>query len=386
MQALTSFDGVFAAKQGSSSNTNVLALSSASTTAVSGSHTIVVTSLATTSTEYSDKIPSASDTLDGSITLNGHQITLDSTNNTLTSLAKAINLGSYGVSASVVNDSTGARLSLVSKTSGAAGQITFSSSLTDTTNSNTAVGFTSGQPAADAQLSVDGLPTTSASNTVSGVIPGVTFQLLASSPGNPVQVQISNDNSSIESAVQSFVTAYNAVVADLATQEGKDSSGNAQPLYGDPTLALIQTQLSSGLLAGATTGSIKSLSQLGVTLGQDGTLSFSSSTLDDALNTNFSDVLGFLQNSDSFGQSFTKTLNQLGTNSVYGAVSLAKSQNATLEASLNDNITQQDARIALDKTNLTNELNAANEILQGIPTTLSGLNQIYNAITGYKGG
>ncbi len=58
--------------------------------------------------------------------------------------------------------------------------------------------------------------------------------------GKPVQVEITNDNTAIETAFSSLVTAYNAVVKDVSTQEGKDSSGNAEPLYGSPTLALIQ--------------------------------------------------------------------------------------------------------------------------------------------------
>ena len=83
----------------------------------------------------------------------------------------------------------------------------------------------------DASLTVDGLDTTSASNTVTGLIPGVTFQILSvSSTTNPVQVQITNDNSSIEQAMATFVSAYNAVADDIKGQEGKDSNGNPEPL------------------------------------------------------------------------------------------------------------------------------------------------------------
>jgi flagellar hook-associated protein 2 len=118
VSALTNFDGVLASKQGSSSDTNVLTLSSAGSTAVAGSHTVIVTSLAQTSSQFSDRIATASDTLSGSITLQigsvSNTITLDSTSNTLSTLAQAINSGSYGVKASVVTDTLGSRLSLVS--------------------------------------------------------------------------------------------------------------------------------------------------------------------------------------------------------------------------------------------------------------------------------
>jgi len=41
---------------------------------------------------------------------------------------------------------------------------------------------------------------TTGSNTVSNAIPGVTFQLLGSSPGTQIQVEITNNNTDIETA------------------------------------------------------------------------------------------------------------------------------------------------------------------------------------------
>ena len=58
-QSLTDFEGVLAGKQGSSSNTDVLALTSAGTTAVAGSHTVTVNNLASTASYYSDPMRSA---------------------------------------------------------------------------------------------------------------------------------------------------------------------------------------------------------------------------------------------------------------------------------------------------------------------------------------
>src|SRR5580704_16577647 len=131
LQSLTDFTGVMAQKQGSSSDNNVLELTSATSTAVAGSHSIVVNTLAQTSSEYTDTIANKADTLSGSLTIQGHTITVDSSNNTLATFANAINLAGIGVSASVITDTAGSRLSLVSGTSGAAGQLTISGGLTD---------------------------------------------------------------------------------------------------------------------------------------------------------------------------------------------------------------------------------------------------------------
>ncbi len=100
---------------------------------------------------------------------------------------------------------------------------------------------------------MDGVNLTSASNTVTNLIPGVTFQLLAPSATESggsleqVQVVIGNDNSAVESTVNQFVTDYNSLVSAINTQEGNTSSGTPEPLFGSPTLSLLQQQLLSGL-------------------------------------------------------------------------------------------------------------------------------------------
>jgi flagellar hook-associated protein 2 len=390
VQALTDFAGVFSQKEGSSSNSDVLSLTSASNSAVAGSHSVLVNSLAATSSDYLDPIANASDTLAGSVTFQvgsgaSTTITVDSSSNTLSTLAAAINSAGAGVTASVISDSSGSRLSLVSGTSGSAGQLTVTSALSDATTGVNLANNT-GTPGADASLNVDGIALTSSSNTVSTAIPGVTFQLLAADVGSPVQVEITNNNTAIESAFSSMVTAYNAVVKDVSTQEGNDSSGNPEPLYGSPTLSLIQSQLSTALTSATASGSVTNITQLGLSFNDDGTLSLDTDALDTELNNNFSDVTGFLQNSGSFGQSFATTLNNLGTEAPNGAVFLGQQQNSSEEASLNQSITNENAILAAQKTTLTDELNTANQVLQSIPSQLNEVNEMYSAITGFNTG
>jgi len=261
ISALTDFQGILAEKTGSSSDTNVLTLTAADNTAVAGTHTITVKNLATTSSGYLAPITDASDLLSGAITVQvgsggtPQKITLNTNDDTLAGLASAINSSSAGVTASVLTDSSGSRLSLVSGTSGAAGTIVVSAnSIVDTSNSKTALNY-SASPVVpmDASLTVDGVNLTSASNTVANLIPGVTFQLTAPSASESdgsleqIQVVIGNDNSGIESTVTQMVSDYNALVSAMNTQEGLDSSGNAEPLFGSPTLSLLQQQLLGGL-------------------------------------------------------------------------------------------------------------------------------------------
>jgi flagellar hook-associated protein 2 len=384
LQSLTDFTGVFSEKMGSSSDTNVLSLSSASTTAVAGSHTIQVANLARTSSDVSTAISNPTDTLSGTLTIGNTTFTVDSAHNdtTLASLSAAINSAGIGVTSSVITDSSGSRLSIVSGTSGAAGQLAISSTLSGASAGS--ISFQTGQTGLDATLTVDGVSITSPSNTVTNAIPGVTFQLLSSPLNTPVQVQITNNTTDIATAMSSFVSAYNAVVKDITTQAGKNSSGNPEPLYGSPTMSLLQSSLTGSLFGTAASGAISNITQLGLTVNSDGTLTLDSNALNSALNTSFVDVTGFLQNTGSFGQTMATTLNNLGTQAPNGAIYLAQQQNTAQEAALNLNITNENSLLATQKTALTTELNTANQILQSIPSQLSEINMIYSATTGYN--
>jgi flagellar hook-associated protein 2 len=409
LQSLTDFEGVLAAKSGSSSDTNVLELTSADSTAVAGTHTITVQNLARTSSAASDAV-GASDVLTGSLTFkvgDGSWQTVNvgdnGTADTLSGLSSAINAAGLGVAASVLTNADGTqRLSLVSQSPGAAGEITIGdtannpgspTTLADTTNAdkNTGLGLATIQDGIDASFAVDGVPLTSASNTVSGAIPGVTFQLLSTGTSGAnseaVQVVIANDTSGVESAITTFVTDFNATIKAINAQEGNDSSGNPEPLYGTAVLARLQQGLLSAVSSTFGSGAINSLISLGITASSsdDGTITLDTGTLENALNNSFNDVASFFQDAGNFGATFAQTLEKLGNNSgAGGAISLGLKEDSSQEATLNDDISTQEALIATQKTNLTNELNMANQILQSIPQQINEVNEMYSAITGYN--
>jgi flagellar hook-associated protein 2 len=385
--ALTDPAGVLSGKQGSSSDTNTLALLSADTTATAGSHTVTVQNLAQTSTEASSAV-GANDILSGSFSFHigsgsSQTVSVDPSNNTLAGLAATINQAGIGVSASIVTDSSGSRLSLISQTDGLAGQITIdSNSLSDATTG--AVSLIAGQAGQDALFTVDGIQTTSASNTITGAISGVTMQLLGKST-TPVQVQIDNDTASVTTALSTMVNDYNAVVSALSAQEGKDASGNPEPLYGSPIISQLQQMLSSALTTPSGT-SLTSPTQIGLSLNSNGSLSLDADQLTTALNDNYSGVQALFQNTSSFGLNLEQAVNNAGTGSTTSILSQAETANGTAETNLNSTISTMDARITTQQTSLTAELNAANQTLQEIPMQLTMVNEIYSAITGYNQG
>jgi flagellar hook-associated protein 2 len=384
---LTDPAGVLSGKQGSSSDTNTLALLSADTTATAGSHTVTVQNLAQTSTEASSAV-GANDILSGSFSFHigsgsSQTVSVDPSNNTLAGLAATINQAGIGVSASIVTDSSGSRLSLISQTDGLAGQITIdSNSLSDATTG--AVSLIAGQAGQDALFTVDGIQTTSASNTITGAISGVTMQLLGKST-TPVQVQIDNDTASVTTALSTMVNDYNAIVSALSAQEGKDASGNPEPLYGSPIISQLQQMLSSALTTPSGT-LLTSPTQIGLSLNSNGSLSLDADQLTTALNDNYSGVQALFQNSKSFGLNLEQAVNNAGTGSTTSILSQAQTANGTAETNLNSTISTMDARITTQQTSLTAELNAANQTLQEIPMQLTMVNEIYSAITGYNQG
>ncbi len=277
ISSLTDFQGILAQKEGSSSDTNVLELTAATSSATAGTHTVVVQNLAQTSSGYLDAITNSSDALSGSVSIqvgNGttenivigaapstpaaNTIYTGTGADTLANVASAINSANLGVSANVLTDADGSRLSLVSGTSGSAGQQTITSSLTDanletTKNPTGAINYNSTVTGLNAKLTIDGVPLTNASNTITNLIPGVTFQLLAPSATEsdgtqePLQVVIGNDNTAVESTVNQFVSDYNSLISAVNTQQGNTSSGTPEPLFGSPTISLLQEQLLSSL-------------------------------------------------------------------------------------------------------------------------------------------
>ncbi|MFZ5578747.1 MAG: flagellar filament capping protein FliD [Pseudomonadota bacterium] len=294
----------------------------ASSNAPLGTYSLSNIVLAQTQSIYSQDFASATNTAVGTGTLQiqvgsgtATNITIDNSNNSLNGIAAAINQSNSGVNAAVIFDGTGYRLTLTGNNTGAANAFTVSTSgatgsLASLSYSpSTSGGMTESQTARNASVSINGLAVTSATNTVSGAIPGVSLNLLEASGSTTLTV--ANDTSAFVTSVQSFVTAFNTTMGTLnqltAFNGGSTSSGasGSGPLIGNAGIQTLRTQLLnliSGQGIGTTPGSAyTSLGAVGVSLAQDGTLSLDSGTLSSALQSNYNAVAGL------FGQVGTAT-------------------------------------------------------------------------------
>jgi flagellar hook-associated protein 2 len=202
----------------------------------------------------------------------------------------------------------------------------------------------------------------------------------------------STNGSSTLTANSSILAAGPGVTANMVTSNGQSTLTLQSQTAG--SVGALDAESSLVATSGSTTTSlnynnssdVSTLANLGITasIKADGSITFNQSTLDAALNSDFSGALGFFQNANSWGQTVNALLNNMGTSSTNGILSLAQKSNTNVEKTLNDDITRQDLSIAAQKAKLTTQLNLANEILQQIPSQLDGVNMLYSAISGYN--
>ena len=83
-------------------------------------------------------------------------------------------------------------------------------------------------------------------------------------------------------------------------------------------------------------------------------------------------MVGFFQNANSWGQTFSNMLTNAGTSSPTGILALASSSNSNIESTLNADISKESSLISAQQTSLTAELNSANEIMQELPIAVGG--------------
>jgi flagellar hook-associated protein 2 len=226
-------------------------------------------------------------------------ITMSSAN-TLTDLATQINGKNAGVTASVVTDSSGARLVLKGQT-GKDSTFTLSASAAasddlkrftfDGDTTNTANGMTRSQAAADAQVSIDNVAMSFSSNTLTTAIPNLRIDLNSASPGTTVTLATDQPTKTMSELVQDFVSTYNtmksALNASTAITVGSTGSTTSGTLAGDSGVRDMVNrlaQLSSTQLSA--TGPYHTLADIGVKTNRDGTLAVDTDRLAKVLSDN----------------------------------------------------------------------------------------------------
>jgi flagellar hook-associated protein 2 len=235
-------------------------------------------------------------------------ITIPAGQNSLAGIRDAINAANAGVTAGIVNDGTGYRLTISSVDSGAANALRISVADADSTNTDTSglsqlaydgrtvsgiQHMTQTVAAQNATLVIDGITISKASNHITDAIEGVTLNLLKNNLGNPTTLTVSRDTNSVQSAVQSFVKAYNDLNSTITNLSQFNASTNtASTLTGDAIVRSIQAQVRRALTTALPAGgnNFTLLSQVGITFQKDGTLKLDTAKLTTVLSDPSQDV------------------------------------------------------------------------------------------------
>lgn len=285
----------------------------ASATAAAGSYRVEVSVLATAQSVASAAQAGGSTTVMGTGTLNiqvgsGATVAVEITtaNQTLAGVRDAINAANAGVNASIVTDASGARLVLSSRTTGAANTITVTQEAGGGLAALTSAGgLAQIQPAVDAAFTINGLPLTSASNTLTNVVDGLSLTL-AKTTTAPVTISVGTDTAAMRKTVNDFVTAYNDIARYLSQQTNYDeASKTAGALQGDRTAVGLQSKLRQ-MLQQASTASpqFRQLSDLGLELQRGGQIKLNESKLTAALQEPAAVAAAFTTAGTGFGPRF----------------------------------------------------------------------------------
>lgn len=301
----------------------------------------------------------------------------------LTDIAKAINSSKAGVTASVINDGTAKHLVITAKESGANNTISITgstgwegfnfrpSSASADTNS-----WVSQQAATSASVDVNGLTITSQSNTISDAVSGLSINLLKSSSAGTT-INVTQDNtSSITSALNAFVTAYNTAASSMKSMGAYNATTKvAGALQGDAVLRSAQAQVSRLVTAKYGTGDLQTLSDLGISLQKDGTLKLDSTKLNKAIENDFAAVSEMVS---AVGTGFKTGLNSLIDSS--GSVTSATESANRLVKELQKRQEAMQDRLDKIEERYVKQFSALDTMIAGFNQTSSSLASMLSAL------
>lgn len=381
--ALSSSTTLLASTATSSAPTAVSA--SALATAEVGVHSVEVTSLArrqTLKTSRYDQI----DSIFGSGTLNirfgttavdnlgvytgfvqnteraAISITIPEDRKTLAGVRDAINQSGNGITASIVNDGQGFVLVLNADSAGEDNSLEITvtegttpglSALSYRLGAATAgVNLTQTVAASDAVATIDGVTISRETNTIDGVVAGVTFNLLSTTT-SAATVSVSRDETAINERMNKFVDSFNrlkTMVDDLTKFDEKEKVGAL--LIGDSILRGIRSQmrkLLTGGVSGLSNPDIRALVDIGVRTDQNNgyALTFNSARFRSALSRDAAAVRDLLTDSSSATDPEIRVASfQRSTEA--GSYSVFVSQLATQGTNTGDTVASLDNPVTID--------------------------------------
>jgi flagellar hook-associated protein 2 len=239
----------------------------------------------------------------------------------------------------------------------------------------------------NAQYSVNGGPTlTSTGNTLDGSQFGATGLSVQATTAGTQTVNVATDTNSIQTAIQNFISQYNTVQNDIASQTaisidpttGKVTTSTLSSDHDIQNWASDLRDLVFAQVPGLS-GAIKSLDAMGIDFDSTGTLSVSDSAkLSSALANNTGDVAAFFTTaSTGFANAVNANLaNVLGP---AGTIAVFTGTLTQQDTKIEEQITTLNNQLAQERTQLTNAFEAMQAAQSTAQTQLNSLNQMFNS-------
>ncbi|MFY9512629.1 MAG: flagellar filament capping protein FliD [Rubrivivax sp.] len=379
--------------------------------AASSSYSVSVTQLASRQTVTGSAVASKDSTLgEGTLTIelgswtgeptptgfvaktgsSAMTISIGAGETSLASIRDKINKANAGVTATIVTDANGARLSLSSRDTGASNAFRVTASeTTDDGAAGTglsalnysAAGATQmarSQTAANAAATINGIALSSESNKLEGVADGLTLTL-SKVTASAVEVLVKADDDAVKTAVTAFTKAFNDLAGYIRDNTKYDAgSKTGGTLQGDRTTGSLQAQL-RGVINVATSASstYTRLSDIGIVMKSDGTLETNSTKLDAAV-ANRTEMRKALatDGATSAVSGFMDRFRDLG-NALLDTQGMLTTRNSSLQSMITRNQKSQDA-MTLRLAQTEKRLNAQ---YQALDTSMSNMSGVSNYLS-----
>jgi flagellar hook-associated protein 2 len=391
----------FTARTASVSNDDYFK-ATAGPTAIPGTYDVEVVALAQShqlaSDPFEDGMLQTVGTGTLTLTVGGtsHNIVIEEPANNLMSVWQAINNISTqtGVSASVINGAAGTRLVLTSNTTGEDSAITLTASGGDgglevfNYDPNGVMNMEEIREAQDAHIIIAGTDIYSETNSVTGAIAGLTFDLkaAATTPGTTVTLNVTADNAAVQKNVDAFITAFNKLQDTFVSLRAVDTTKKTTgPLFGDSLLRQVEDQMRSllGNTVSGITGDYTSLASLGITRGLDGKLSLDSTKFNAALNSGTNAVANVFASTSGVANRLSTYLDgQLATGASFDF------RATNIQKGLTDVSKQKEAleiRMAAISARYLKQFTALDSMLTSMQQTSSYLTQQLASLPGASG-
>ncbi|MBX5478289.1 MAG: flagellar filament capping protein FliD, partial [Pyrinomonas methylaliphatogenes] len=230
----------------------------------------------------------------------------------------------------------------------------------------------------DAEVSINGLVVHRATNKISDLVAGVTFELKAT---GTTTVSVANDTQAVANKIKAFVDAYNSVQDFILSQQNDPSGKAGGPLAADATLRAVQRNLRDALSASAVNdgGAFTNLTEIGIGRDEQGKLTLDQAKLDDRLRNAFSDTIALLAGKTSSNVGLADqilTVSSSMSDQISGSVQSAIKGYTDSVSRLDKLIADQQARLDALRQSLTRQfaaVDAAISQLNGQGTALSNI-------------